>query len=103
MAGPGICILCMADTLHLRCTPVFNPVAPYGYLLPNVYLFMAHIAIPYLFVGPGFVTTSPAFMRSSASHPTGPNGRFVKKTVNRAPIAGGGRFRHNVHRSLYLL
>ena len=33
-------------------------------------------------VGPVFVSTSPALMRSSA------------KTVNRAPIAGGVRFRH---------
>ena len=45
-------------------------------------------------VGPGFVLTSPAFMRSSASHSACP------KTVNRAPIGGGGRFRHNLHSSL---
>ena len=42
--------------------PVFNPVAPYGYLLPNVYLFMADIANPDLcvcvFVRPGFVSIS---------------------------------------------
>ena len=31
-----------------------------------------------VFVGPGFVSTSPAFMRSSASHPAGMYGRFVK-------------------------
>ena len=48
--------------------PVFNPVAPYGYLLPNVYLFMADIANPDLLVGPRFVSTSSAFMRRSASH-----------------------------------
>ena len=30
--------------------PVFNPVAPYEYLLTNVYLFMADIANPDLFV-----------------------------------------------------
>ena len=29
---------------------MFNPVAPYGYLLSNVYLFMADIANPDLFV-----------------------------------------------------
>ena len=29
---------------------MFNPVAPYGYLLPTVYLFMADIANPDLFV-----------------------------------------------------
>ena len=32
-----------------------------------------------VFVGPGFVSTSPAFMRSSASHPVGLHGRLAKK------------------------
>ena len=41
-------------------------------------------------VGPGFVSTSPACMRSSASHPAGPHGRLVYKTVNRAPMGAGG-------------
>ena len=27
----------------------------------------------------------------------------LPKTVNRAPIVGGGRFRHNLHSSLYPL
>ena len=43
-------------------------------------------------VGPGFVSTSPAFMRTSASHPSGPHGRLAPKTVNRAPITGAWRF-----------
>ena len=30
-------------------------------------------------VGPGFVSTSPAFMRDSASHPAGPHGRLAPK------------------------
>ena len=34
-------------------------------------------------VGPGFVSTSPVFMRSSASQPSGPHGRLAQKTVNR--------------------
>ena len=38
-------------------------------------------------VGPGLVSTSPAFVSSSASHPAGPH---AQKTENRAPIAGGG-------------
>ena len=38
-------------------------------------------------VGPGLVSTSPAFVSSSASHPAGPHGRHAQKTVNRAPIA----------------
>ena len=31
-------------------------------------------------VGPGFVSTSPAIMRSSARHPAGPHGRLAKKS-----------------------
>ena len=40
-------------------------------------------------VGPGLVSTSPAFVSSSASHPAGPHGWHAQKTVNRAPIVGG--------------
>ena len=40
-------------------------------------------------VVPGLVSTSPASVSSSASHPAGPHGRHAKKTVNRAPIARG--------------
>ena len=29
-------------------------------------------------VGPGFFSTSPAYMRNSSSHPAGPHGRIVK-------------------------
>ena len=74
MAGPGICVLCLADTCTSEVHPVFNPVAPYGYLLSDMYLFMADI--------------------------TNPDGRHAQKTVNRAPIAGGGEVRHNLHSSL---
>ena len=41
-------------------------------------------------VGPGLVSTSPAFVSSSACQPSGPHGRHTQKTVNRAPIAGEG-------------
>ena len=34
-------------------------------------------------VGPGLVSTSPAFVSSSASHPAGPHGRYAHKTGNR--------------------
>ena len=44
MACPGICVLCLADTCASEVHPVFNQVAPYGYLLPNMYLFIADIA-----------------------------------------------------------
>ena len=39
-------------------------------------------------VGHGLVSTSPAFVSSSASHPAGPHGRHAQKTVNLDPIAG---------------
>ena len=51
-------------------------------------------------VGPGFVSTSPAFVRSSSSHPAGSHGRLARKTVNRALISGGGKARQNMHSSL---
>ena len=54
-------------------------------------------------VGPGLVSISPAFVSSSASHPAGPHGRHAKNLVNRAPIAGGGKVRHNLHSILSLL
>ena len=44
MAGPGIFVLCLADTCTSEVHPVLNPVAPFGYLLPNMYLFIADIA-----------------------------------------------------------
>ena len=43
LAGPGICVLCLADTCTSEEHPVFNPVTPYGYLLSDMYLFMADI------------------------------------------------------------
>ena len=39
-------------------------------------------------VGPGFDLTSPAFVRSRASHAAGSDGRLTKKR-NPAPISGG--------------
>ena len=46
----GIFVLCLADTCASEVHPVFNPVAPYGYLLPNMYLFIADITNPDSFV-----------------------------------------------------
>ena len=40
-------------------------------------------------VGPGLVSTSPAFVSSNSSHPAGPHGRHAQKTVNRAPHCWG--------------
>ena len=50
MASPGICVVCLTDTCTSEVYPVFNPVAPYGYLLSDMYLFMADITNPDLFV-----------------------------------------------------
>ena len=82
MAGPGISVLCLADTSASEMHPVFNHVAPYGYLLPNMYLFITYIESPYsllVVVGLGLVSTSPAFVKSSASHPAGPHSRLDKR------------------------
>ena len=46
MAGPSICVLCLADTWASDVHPVFTHVAPYGYLLPNMYLVIADITHP---------------------------------------------------------
>ena len=43
-------------------------------------------------VGPGLVSTSPAFVSSSASHPAGLHGRHAQKTVNRAGRGGSTQF-----------
>ena len=40
-------------------------------------------------VGPGFVSTSPAFMRSSASYPSGPHGCFPPKNGKSDPHCWG--------------
>ena len=45
-----LCILCLADTCPSEVYPVFNPAAPYVYLLPNMYLFIADITNPDSFV-----------------------------------------------------
>ena len=44
-----VCVRCesgLADTCTSEVHPVFNPVAPYGYLLSDMYLFMADIINP---------------------------------------------------------
>ena len=48
MAGQGICVLCLEDTCISEVHTVFNPVAPYGYLLSDMYLFMKEITNPKL-------------------------------------------------------
>ena len=63
-----------------KSLPVFNHVAPYGYLLPNMYLFITDITNPDSIVGP--------------------HDRISQKTANQAPIVGGGKVRPNFHSSL---
>ena len=69
MADPGICVLCLAETCASEVHQVVNPVPPYGYLFPNMYLFIADITNRGLFV----------FMKSSASHAADPHGRLAQK------------------------
>ena len=103
MAGQGICVLCLSDTCASEVHPVFNHVAPYGYLfLTCICLWQISQIQTSLFnvVGPGLVSTSPAFVRSSASHPAGQHDRLAQKNGKSVPIAGGGKLRHNLHSSL---
>ena len=68
MAGPGTCVLCLMDTCTSEMHPVFNPVAPYGYLLSDMYLFMADITNPDLFVvGPGLIVVVVCPFQPSSS------------------------------------
>ena len=81
MTGPGICILCSADICTSSVHPVFNHVAPYRYLLPTVYLFMADIAKPDLFV------CCRTWICLDITHfYEGPHGWFAKKN----PVNRGG-------------
>ena len=71
-----------------------NPVSPYRCLLPNLYLYVADIANPDLFVcgSPTWISLDlAAFMRCIASHPPGcPHGRHAQKMVIGPPLLGAG-------------
>ena len=47
--------------------------------------------------GSGLVSSAADVLEMSVNHPAGPHRRLAHKTVNRAPIAGSERFRHNLH------
>ena len=64
---------------------MFNPVAPYGYLLPTVYLFLADFANPDLFVCGGRTWICLDITRFY-------EGPHAQKTVNRASLLGEGGF-----------
>ena len=83
--------------MHLRCTQCSILL-----LLMNI-CFLSRIRLWQIsqiqsclcvIVGPGFVSTSPAFMRSSASHPVGPHDRLTpQNTVYiEHPLVGAGSF-----------
>ena len=80
---------------------MFNPVAPYRYLLPNLYLSVADITNPDLFVYSSRTWISLDIARFYEEH-CQPSSWFVcpacPQNGNRAPIAGSGRNRHNLHR-----
>ena len=73
---------------------MFNPVAPYRYLLSNLCLSVADIANPYLFACGSRTWISldiARFYKDHCRHSVGPHGRLARKTVI-------GRGRHNLHR-----
>ena len=80
---------------------MFNHVAPYRYLLPNLYLYVADIANPNLF-GCGSQTwislDITCFYEEHCQPSSGSAWPACQKYGNRAPIAGGRRVRHNLHR-----
>ena len=79
---------------------MFNPVAPYQYLLPNLYLSVADIANPDLFACNSRTWISVDNARFYEEH-CQPSSGFAwpaaPKHGNRAPLLGGGRGRHNLH------
>ena len=76
--------------------PVFNPVAPYRYLLPNLYLSVADIVNPDFFACSSrtWISLNIARFYEEHCHPS----RGSACPQNRATIAGGGRGRHNLYR-----
>ena len=87
MAGPGICVLCLADTCTSEVHPVFNPVALYGYLFSGMYLTWIGLDIT-------------RFCEQQRQPSSGSAWPACQKTVNQVPIAGGGKDRHNLHSNL---
>ena len=103
MAGPGICVLCLADTCTSEVHPVFNHVAPYGYLLSDMYLFMADITNPDFLVWSCRIWIGldiTRFCEQQRQPCSGSAWPACPKNSKSAPIAGGGEVRHNLHSSL---
>ena len=69
---------------HLRCTQcsILLYLIDVGFLTCICLWQMSQIpTFLGVVVGPGLVSTSPAFMRSSACHPAYPHGRLIKKKM----------------------
>ena len=77
---------------------MFNPVAPYRYLFPNMYLSVADVANP-AFIGGCCQTWISLdigrFYEEQCQPSSGSAWPACPKTVNRAPLLGG---RHNFHK-----
>ena len=68
--------------MNVCVVSLFNPVAPYRYLLPTVYLSVADIENPDLLACDCQTWISldiARFKRSSATHPTGPHDQLGRK------------------------
>ena len=103
MAGPGICVLCLADT----CTSEVHPVSILLHrmdicFLTCICLWQISQIQTFLFqaVGPGLVSTSPTFVSRGASHPAGPHGRHAQKNGKSGPHywgrGGSTQFAHQL-------
>ena len=79
---------------------MFNPVAPYRYLFHTVYLFMVDITNADVFVCSCRTWICCLDITRFYEEQLVCMAGLPKKTVNQAPSAGGGRFRHNLHSSL---
>ena len=75
---------------------MFNPVAPYGYLLPIMYLLKADVTIPALFVCGCQIWICLDITRfyEEPRQPSSMAG-LVKKEVNLPPLLGAGDFDTN--------
>ena len=73
-----------SDDDILDMSVVFLPVAPYRYLLPNLYLSVADLLVCGCRT---WISIDIArFYDEQCSHPAGPHGQLALKTVNRVPI-----------------
>ena len=64
---------------HLRCTQCSILTCIRLWQISQIQTFLFKV------VGPGLVSTSPAFVSCSASHPAGPHGRHAQKNGKSGP------------------